>query len=156
MSNRENPGYRSGRPVSRRQFGATTSMAVLGTGIVGLALLDKPRGTHTIVGETVAMGDPTNPITGFYVRPESGKHPGVMTWHSGEVMTESERDEARDLSAKGYAVLVIDRHAGDARSVTGDAHLGNWWLRQQAQVNTAVGVGTPEWAISRLEPAKRV
>lgn len=156
MSYRATPGYRSGKPVSRRQFGTTTSVAVLGTGIVGLALLDKPRSSHTIVGETVSMGDPANPVTGFFVRPERGNYPGVMTWRSGEVMTEAERGEARDLSAKGYAVLVIDRHAGDARSATSDAHLANWWLRQQAQVNKAVGVGTPEWALARLEPAKRV
>jgi 4-hydroxy-3-methylbut-2-enyl diphosphate reductase IspH len=31
-----------------------------------------------------------------------------------------------------------------------------WWLKQQQQVNMKAGVGTPEWAIQRLEPRVRV
>lgn len=148
--------YRRGRPVSRRQFGATTSVAVLGTGLVGLALMDQPGKALTTVGETVLMGDPANPIPAFFVRPTSGTHPGVLTWRSGDVMTEAERDEARELSAKGYAVLVLDRHSGDARSVPNDVHQATWWLKHQQQVNRQAGIGTPEWALLRLEPVRRI
>lgn len=156
MTYRSGPDLRRGRPVSRRQFSLTTSVAVLGSGAVGLALLDKPRSEHTTVSQTVMMGDPSNPVPAFFVRPDKGKHPGVVTWRKGEVMTEEERAEARDLSAKGYAVLVIDHFSGDAKSAPYDAVLAMWWLKQQQQVNMKAGVGTPEWAIQRLEPRVRV
>lgn len=156
MGTSSSQDYRRGKPVSRRQFGATTSVAVLGTGLVGLALMDKPGKALTTVGQTVLMGDPASPIPAFYVRPTSGTHPGVLSWRSGDVMTEAERDEARELSAKGYAVLVLDRHSGDAPSVPNDVHQATWWLKHQQQVNRKAGIGTPEWALRRLEPITRV
>lgn len=148
--------YRRGKPVSRRQFGTTTTVAVLGTGLVGLALMDQTGKALTTVGETVLMGDPASPVAAFYVRPTSGAHPGVVSWRKGDVMTEAERDEARELSAKGYAVLVLDRQSGDARWVANDVHQATWWLKHQQSVNMKVGIGTPEWALRRLEPATRV
>jgi hypothetical protein len=143
------------RPVSRRQFGSTTTLAVLGTGVVGLALLDKPRSTYTTSGVNVSMGDPANPISAFFVRPVTGKHPAVVTWRSGQVMTEAERIEARELSEKGYAVLLIDHYAGDARSAVNDVHQATWWLKHQPEVNAKTGIGTLDWALLRLEPVTR-
>lgn len=156
MTYRSGPDLRRGRPVSRRQFSLTTSIAVLGSGAVGLALLDKPRASHAVVGQRVLIGDPANPTPAYFVRPEKGKHPAVVSWRKGETMTEDERAEARDLSEKGYAVLVIDHGSGDARSAPYDAVLATWWLKQQQQVNMREGVGTPEWAKARLERQIRV
>lgn len=156
MANRSTSRRRTGKPVSRRQFGATAGIAVLGTGIFGMAMLDKPRGSHATVGQPVAMGDPANPTMGYFVRPQSGKHPGVVTWRSGDTMTEADRDEARELSAKGYAVVVIDRSSGDAASAFGDTRNATWFLKNQQQVNTDIGIGTPKWAEWRLEPGRRV
>lgn len=156
MTDRSTPEFRRGRPVSRRQFSLTTSVAVLGSGAVGLALLDRPRSEHTTVSQTVMLGDPANPTRAFFVRPEKGMHPGVVSWRKGESMTEDERAKARDLSAKGYAVLVIDHGSGEAASASYDAVLATWWLRQQKQVNVLKGIGTPEWALARLEPRVRV
>jgi methionyl-tRNA formyltransferase len=51
-------------------------------------------------------------------------------------------------------VLVVDRHGGDAQSVSGDAYLANWWLEQQREVDQKRGIGTPEWAELRLQPVK--
>ncbi len=155
MANRSTSRRRTGTTVSRRQFGATAGIAVIGTGILGMALLDKPRGTLATVGQPVSMGDPANPTMGYFVRPQSGKHPGVVSWRSGDTMTEADRDEARELAAKGYAVLVIDRSSGDARSVPNDARVATWWLKHQ-QVNMKAGIGTPKWALNRLEPVRRV
>lgn len=134
----------------------TAGVAVLGTGLVGMALLDRPRTVLTTVSETVLMGNPANPIPAFYVRPVSGKHPGVVIWRTAEAMTDAERDKARDLSEKGYAVLVIDHHRGDAPSIPSDAYFATSWLGQQQQVNTKAGIGTPEWALRRLGPVIRV
>jgi hypothetical protein len=156
MTYRSSPDPRRGRLVSRRQFSLTTGVAVLGSGAVGLALLDKPRAAHTTIGSTVLMGDPANPTPAYFVRPEKGRHPGVVFWRKGETMTEDERAEARDLSEKGYAVLVIDHSAGNGRTVPYDAVLATWWLKQQQQVNARAGIGTPEWAKARLEPRVRV
>jgi hypothetical protein len=156
MANRSTSRRRTGNSVSRRQFGATAGIAVLGTGMLGMALLDKPRGTHATIGQPVAMGDPANPTMGYFVRPQSGKHPGVVTWRSGDAMTESDRDAARELSAKGYAVMVIDRSSGDAGAVFGDARNTLWFLKNEQQVNMDIGIGTPEWAERRLEPRGRV
>ncbi len=156
MVYRSTSSNRSGKPVSRRQFGMTTGVAVLGTGLVGMALLDRPRTTLTTVSEAVSMGNPSNPTPAFFVRPVSGKHPGVVFWRADEVMTEAERDKARQLSEKGYAVLVIDRHSGDARSAPSDTYFATAWLEQHQQVNRKIGIGTPEWALRRLEPVIRV
>lgn len=145
------------KPVSRRQFGAaTTTVAMLGTGVVGLALLDKPGSTYATAGVDVQMGDPANPISAFFVRPLSGKHPGVVFWRSGQVMTDAERSEARELSEKGYAVLLIDHFAGDARVAANDVLQATWWLKHQPEVNAKKGIGTLDWALRRLEPATRV
>jgi len=156
MGTNSTQDYSRGQPVSRRQFGMTTSVAVLGTGLVGLALMDQPGKALTTVGQSVLLGDPANPISAFFVRPTTGTHPGVVSWRKGDVMTEAERAEARDLSAKGYAVLVLDRHTGDALSAANDTHQAMWWLRHQQQVSKKAGIGTPEWALLRLEPVRRV
>jgi hypothetical protein len=156
MANRSTSRRRAGQTVSRRQFGATAGIAVIGTGLVGMGLLDKPRGTFATIGQPVAMGDPANPTMGYFVRPQSGKHPGVVTWRSGEAMTEADRDAARELSAKGYAVVVIDRGSGDAASAFGDTRNATWFLKNQQQVNMDIGIGTPKWAEYRLEPVRRV
>jgi hypothetical protein len=155
MAHRSKSRRRSGTPVSRRQFGATAGIAVLGTGIFGMAMLDKPRSTFATVGQPVSMGDPANPTMGYFVRPQSGKHPGVVTWRSGDTMTDTDRDEARELAAKGYAVLVVDRSSGDARWIPNDTNVALWWLKHQP-VNLKVGIGTPKWALNRLKLARRV
>jgi hypothetical protein len=155
MVTRSTPDYRSARPVSRRQFGMTTGAAVVGAGLVGMALMDQPKALTT-VGNPVQLGDPASPITAFFVRPTGGAYPGVLTWRSGDVMTEDERDEARELSEKGYAVLVLDRKGGSAQAAANDVHQATWWLKQQQQVDKLAGIGTPEWALLRLEPVKRV
>lgn len=156
MGYRSKPAKRSGAPVSRRQFGAASGLAVVGTGLVGMALLNEPGKTLATFGEMVSMGNSANPTKAFFVRPESGKHPGVVSWRESETMTESEQDKARELAAKGYAVLVVDRHSGDAPAVQSDAFLATWWLKQQQQVNLKEGIGTPDWALRRLEPVRRV
>ena len=155
MGTSSSQNYRRGQPVSRRQFGVTTGATVLGAGVVGLALMDQPKALAT-VGQSVMMGDPANPISAFYVRPTTGAHPGVISWRKGDVMTEAELAEARDLSAKGYAVLVLDRHTGDALSAANDTHQAMWWMRHQQQVSKKAAIGTLEWARQRLEPATRV
>jgi len=71
--------FSKGQPVSRRQFGMTTNVAVLGTGLVGLALMEQPGKELTTTGQTVLVGDPASPISAFYVRPTTGTHPGVVT-----------------------------------------------------------------------------
>jgi len=148
--------YRRAAPVSRRQFGMTTGVAVFGAGLTGLALMDPPDQSLPTAERSVLMGDPANPISAFYIRPVNGTHPGVITWRKGDVMTEAERAEARDLSAKGYAVLVLDRHTGDALSAANDTHQAMWWLRHQPQVSKAAAIGTPEWALRRLTKLERV
>lgn len=156
MGTKSTQDFSRGQPVSRRQFGMTTGVTVLGTGLVGLALMDQPAKSLPTVDRAVLMGDPANPISALYVRPTSGTHPGVISWRKGDVMTAAEIAEARDLSAKGYVVLVLDRHTGDELSAANDTHQAMWWLRHQQQVDRKAGIGTPEWARLRLEPAKRV
>lgn len=156
MGTSSSQDYRRGQPVSRRQFGVTTGATVLGAGVVGLALMDPPDQTLTTVGQNVMMGDPANPISAFFSRPTTGAHPGVISWSKGDVISEAERAEARDLSAKGYVVLVLDRHTGGELAAANDTHQAMWWLKHQKQVNGKAGIGTPEWALRRLEPVRRV
>jgi carboxymethylenebutenolidase len=157
--------------ISRRQFGALTGAAALAACASGETPTNaqQPPAPLTERGVSFATADGT--LDGFFVQPESGKHPAVILWPDIAGIRDSKRNIARKLAGAGYAVLVVNPYyrdvAGeqfadfaafiadggfqkvgpwrkqlDAEAIMRDATAIAAWLDQQDGVDTARGIGT--------------
>lgn len=95
--------------LTRREFG------VLSAG-VGVAMLwpefASAAGTSAaaaeVVGEEVVVTTPDGQADCHFVRPKSGKHPGVILWPDAFGLRTAMRQMGKRLAASGYAVLVVN------------------------------------------------
>lgn len=104
--------------MGRREFGASGA-AVLIAACSGGDSIAKSKEV-TVVSEAVAIPTPDGVADGFLLRPERGKHPGVIMWPDVAGLREAYQQMARRLAASGYAVLVVNHYyrAGKAPFVT--------------------------------------
>jgi carboxymethylenebutenolidase len=158
-------GARFDWAINRRLFalGAIGTLAACASG-AGI-------GESQLVEERVRIPTPDGTIDAFYVRPQRGRHPAILTWPDIAGLREAFEVMARRLAAQGHAVLVVNpyyrgapapqfrdfadftaqggfqkvgpwRAALTAEAVGRDAKAAIAWLDTQPQVDTGRGVGT--------------
>jgi len=97
------------KELTRREFG------VLSAG-VGVAMLwpefASAAGTSAaaaeVVGEEVVVATPDGQADCHFVRPRTGKHPGVILWPDAFGLRTAMRQMGKRLAASGYSVLVVN------------------------------------------------
>lgn len=157
--------------ISRRQFGALTGAAALAACASGESESRAEASTPGLEERGLTFATPDGTMDGFFVRPDSGSHPGVILWPDIAGIREAKRNIARKLASAGYAVLVVNPYY---RDVTGEQFadfaafiadggfqkVGPWrgkltaeaimrdataiveWLDRQEGVDQAKGIGT--------------
>lgn len=85
--------------VSRRDFAALSVAA-------GLAATTAPAAALAVTESDVTIKTPDGTCDAAYVRPTTGKYPGVLIWTDIFGLRPTFRDMAKRLAAEGYAVLV--------------------------------------------------
>ena len=157
---------------SRRQFGALGGAAALAacTNGMGDAASADTTGDE-LIENTVTFQTADGTLDGFFVRPASGEHPGVIFWPDIAGLREAKRMMARRLAGQGYAALVVNPYYRDVsgeqfadfaafRESGGFQKVGPWrekltaeaimrdaraivpWLDAQQGVDETQGIGT--------------
>jgi carboxymethylenebutenolidase len=85
--------------VSRRDLAAWSLVA-------GLAVTSEPAAALAVSESEVTVNTPDGVCDAVFVRPTTGKHPGVLIWTDVFGLRPTFRDMAKRLAAEGYAVLV--------------------------------------------------
>jgi len=150
--------------VNRRQFASL--------GAAGALALSSPAVAAQgggLAEDNVRIATADGTIDAFFVRPASGKHPGIVTWPDIAGLRDAFRIMARRLAAQGYAVLVTNPYYRDAPAPqfadfgafrsNGDK-VGAWrqkltpdaimrdakaltaWLDKRKEVDSARGIGS--------------
>ncbi len=156
--------------LSRRQFGALSGAAALAACASGTSE-SKATVTAGLKEQGVSFATPDGTMDGFFVQPDTGKHPAVILWPDIASIRESKRNIARILASQGHAVLVVNPYYRDvageqfadfAAFIAGGGFqkVGPWrgklnaetimrdagaivaWLDTQEGVDTARGIGT--------------
>jgi carboxymethylenebutenolidase len=138
---------------SRRQFGTVAGVAAVAAGTPSVAMATGSAKIGDVTERTVSLSTSTGSVSGYFVHPAKGEHPGVLAWRGEGAINVTTRNEARRLAKEGYSVLVLDRDSGDPAPIEDDAKSAVAWLEQQAHVDEK-RVGTPEWAKLRIETAR--
>jgi carboxymethylenebutenolidase len=134
--------------VTRRGFGAIGAAGAFAA-CAGAAKA-KPA---TLVESRETVATPHGAAQAWFIRPDTGRHPGVVMWPDAAGLRNSTLAVARGLAAQGLSVLVVDRTYREAKlaelnSGQGDTHhavqLANRdarafvaWLNAQNSVQTA-------------------
>lgn len=106
--------------LSRREFaaragalgGAATLAACAPTGEGAIAA--PPEGTT--IGKNVEFTSEDGTVDAFFVRPNEGKHPGVILWPDIAGLREAYHIMATRLAEAGYAVLAMNQYYRDAKA----------------------------------------
>jgi carboxymethylenebutenolidase len=145
---------KSQNSLSRRQFGTVAGVAAVAAGTPSVAMAAGGTQIGEVTETAVSVATPRGAVSGFYVHPAKGAHPGVLAWRGESGLNVTSRNEARGLAKQGYSVLVLDRDAKDPAPVESDAVSAVAWLESQSHVEEN-RIGTPEWARLRLEKVRR-
>lgn len=86
--------------VSRRDFTALSVAAA------GLGLAATPAAALEVTESDVTIKTPDGSCDAAFIRPTSGKHPGVLIWTDIFGLRPTFREMGKRLAAEGYAVLV--------------------------------------------------
>lgn len=153
--------------VNRREFAALGAAGAL----TACAPATMAAGDGGLAEDDVRITTADGTMDAFFVRPKSGKHPGIVTWPDIAGLREAFRVMARRLAGQGYAVLVANPYYRDgpapqfkdfdafrqqdgfekvtpwrdkltADSIGRDASALIGWLDARDEVDTARGVGT--------------
>jgi len=87
--------------VTRKQFGA-----MLGAGVA--MMLPRAAGAVAVAEEDVTITTPDGKADAYFVRPASGKGPGVLFWPDIFGLRPALRQMGKRLAESGYAVLVVN------------------------------------------------
>lgn len=133
--------------LTRRGFAALGAAgavaACIGTAKAGAFELDETR---------EAIATPHGSASSWFVRPASGRHPGVVMWADPANLGGTDLAAARQLAQQGFAVLVVERGYRQLAAQTGgtashqvinrDARALVAWLNTQSAVQPAVARAT--------------
>ena len=92
-------------------MGAAGTFAAF-AGTAQAAALELTKGELTrneLTRSQVSIATPHGPANGWFVRPASGQHPGVVMWPDAAGLRSSTQAIASQLAEQGYSVLVVDR-----------------------------------------------
>jgi len=142
MNDITNSDQSAKKALSRRQFGAITGAVAVAAGTPGIAHASNAASAATLTERTVQLGS----INAYFIHPAKGAHPAVLSWRGDVGLNVTNRNTARRLAKKGYAVLMLDRDGGDAPAIEGDSVAALEWLEAQPQIDVDTGIGTAEWA----------
>ncbi|WEK45762.1 MAG: dienelactone hydrolase family protein [Candidatus Andeanibacterium colombiense] len=103
------------RGLSRREFAAITavSMTTLAAGTPVFAQdgpSAAPAGGVPTSEAAVKVKTPDGTMDAFFVYPSTGKHPAIIMWPDIAGLRDAYKVMARDLAAKGYAVLAVNQY----------------------------------------------
>ncbi|MEL6530718.1 MAG: hypothetical protein AAFQ27_12215 [Pseudomonadota bacterium] len=138
-------GSSAEKSLSRRQFGAMTGAAAVAAGTPGIAHAANSASAAQLAESSVEIGG----MNAYFIHPTKGSHPAVLSWRDSATLDAANRNTARRLAKKGYAVLVLDRDGGHAPAIQGDSEAALKWLESQPQIDADIGIGTAEWAEHR-------
>lgn len=174
-----NKRWLAAKKLGRREFNALSLGAAAAALIPGCkdddASLDARDAAAsgealTTTSSTVTIETPDGTADAYFVHPESGRHPAVITWPDILGLREAFEMMATRLAAQGYAVLVVNQYyrtapapvlssweewmsdegkaklapnlaAISADGVTSDGAAFVEWLDKQSAVDTAKKVG---------------
>ena len=89
--------------LSRRRFGSLT----MGAGLTAmLPSILAAADAKDVVGEDIEIKTPDGVAEAYFVRPSSGRHPGVLVWPDAFGLRPAFKQMADRLAREGYAVLV--------------------------------------------------
>ncbi len=162
----ENEGW-----VSRRSLGLGAAAAA------ALAAVPARASELATKHRAVTFATPDGQADGFFVTPESGKHPGVLLWPDVAGLRPAFEQMATRLAGAGYAVLAVNPYYRSAKSPV-LAHFDEWrtdegrarigpmrealtpdaiardavayiaWLDSQPEVDATKSVGTQGYCMS--------
>ena len=151
--------------------GVLAGGAAIGGCTLGADGQDGMPGMSGLTERGVSFQTQAGTMDGFFVAPASGSAPAVLFWPDIAGLRDAKRNMARRLAGQGYAVLVVNPYyrdvageqfadfadfAGndgfqkvrpwrgklDAEAIMADATSAVGWLDEQAEVDTARGLGT--------------
>ena len=106
-----------GQRFSNQNFQLTRRRFVqLGAGAALAMVLPAVADANKVVHREVAITTPDGEAEGYFVHPESGRHPGVLMWPDALGLRPAFRAMAKRLAESGYAVLVINPYYRTARA----------------------------------------
>ncbi len=146
MTDITNSDHSAKKALSRRQFGVISGAVAVAAGTPGIAQAANVASAATLTERKVQVGG----IDAYFIHPAKGAHPAVLSWRGSSELNVANRDTARRLAKKGYAVLVLDRDGAHAPSIEEDSKAALQWLEAQPQIDADTGIGTAEWAEYRV------
>ncbi len=100
----ENARFLQGRRLTRREFGAVSA----GAGLT--ILLPRAANAQSVTESEIEVTTPDGVCDSYFVRPESGAHPGVLIWPDAFGLRPAMRQMATRLAESGYSVLVVNQY----------------------------------------------
>ncbi len=91
-----------GGNLNRRQFGQLGAVASFA------ALLPAVANAKSVAESEVSIETPDGVTDAYYVRPSSGKHPGILIWPDILGLRPAFRAMGKRLAEAGYSVLVVN------------------------------------------------
>ncbi len=160
--------------LSRRQFGAMGGAAAMIAAVPGCMAEPAPAPMPPAMptkGRAVTITTPDGQADGWFVTPETSKHPAIIMWPDIAGLRDAYKTMAARLASAGYAVLVVNHYyrgavapvleslvawrtpegqaklkpliAGITNAGTlSDASAFAGWLDTQPEVDTARRIGT--------------
>ena len=93
---------KNGGKLNRRQFGKLGAVASFA------ALLPTIANAKSVSESEVTIETPDGVTDAYYVRPSSGKHPGILIWPDILGLRPAFRAMGKRLAEAGYSVLVVN------------------------------------------------
>ncbi|WP_237066820.1 dienelactone hydrolase family protein [Microbulbifer guangxiensis] len=102
LTGRDAEAYFFSRGISRRDFGR------LGLGAALASMLPAPAQALAVRESTVSVPTLDGEANGYFVHPQSGRHPAVILWPDIFGLRPAYRQMGKRLAESGYAVLVVN------------------------------------------------
>jgi carboxymethylenebutenolidase len=103
-----------GQPLARREFAAISAGAAAMTLLTACGPMANAAAAQSAGDATrsrmVTVPTPDGQCDGFFVFPETGRHPAVILWPDIAGLRPAYQEMATRLAAEGYAVLVVNQY----------------------------------------------
>jgi len=100
----------NGGKINRRDFSKMGAAALM------MAMLPKIASAKSVRESTVEIPTPDGISDCYFVRPSTGKHPGVILWPDIKGLRPVYTVMAKRLAEAGYSVLVVNPYYRDAKA----------------------------------------
>ena len=167
---RELDAYLKKKALTRRNFAAGTSAALMATSLLPAAFAGTKLRSRDLTEAEVLVPTPDGEADALFIHPAEGAHAAVIIWPDIHGVRPAFFDMARRLAGAGYSVLAVNpyyrTHRGrlffdgesfrdpggrervaphysalSPETVVTDANAVTAWLDQQSAVDTSRGIG---------------